>query len=69
MSGHTLLNILTGFILKIGSKGFISFLIALIPFFLISAIILLEMVIAVLQAYVFVTLVTIYLKDAYSTGH
>lgn len=69
MSGHTLLNILTGFILKIGSKGFISFLIALIPFFLISAIILLEMVIAILQAYVFVTLVTIYLKDAYSTGH
>lgn len=69
MSGHTLLNILTGFILKIGSKGFLSFLIALIPFFLISAIILLEMVIAVLQAYVFVTLVTIYLKDAYSVGH
>lgn len=69
MSGHTLLNILTGFILKIGSKGFISFLVALIPFFLISAIILLEMVIAVLQAYVFVTLVTIYLKDAYSVGH
>jgi F-type H+-transporting ATPase subunit a len=69
MSGHTLLNILTGFILKIGSKGFVSFLIALIPFFLISAIILLEMVIAILQAYVFVTLVTIYLKDAYSVGH
>lgn len=69
MSGHTLLNILTGFILKIGSKGFVSFLVALIPFFLISAIILLEMVIAVLQAYVFVTLVTIYLKDAYSVGH
>jgi F-type H+-transporting ATPase subunit a len=69
MSGHTLLNILTGFILKIGSKGFFSFLIALIPFFLISAIILLEMVIAVLQAYVFVTLVAIYLKDAYSVGH
>lgn len=69
MSGHTLLNILTGFILKIGSKGFFSFLVALIPFFLISAIILLEMVIAVLQAYVFVTLVAIYLKDAYSVGH
>lgn len=69
MSGHTLLNILTSFILKIGSKGFFSFLIALIPFLLISAIILLEMVIAVLQAYVFVTLATIYLKDAYSTGH
>ena len=69
MSGHTLLNILTSFILKIGSKGFVSFLIAIIPFLLISAIILLEMVIAVLQAYVFVTLATIYLKDAYSTGH
>lgn len=69
MSGHTLLNILTSFILKIGSKGFLSFLVSLIPFLLISAIILLEMVIAVLQAYVFVTLATIYLKDAYSTGH
>lgn len=69
MSGHTLLNILTGFILKIGSKNFISFIVALVPFFLISAIILLEMVIAILQAYVFVTLVAIYLKDAYSTGH
>lgn len=69
MSGHTLLNILTSFILKIGSKGFVSFLISIIPFLLISAIILLEMVIAVLQAYVFVTLSTIYMKDAYSTGH
>jgi F-type H+-transporting ATPase subunit a len=69
MSGHTLLNILTGFILKIGSGGILSFFIALIPFFLISAIILLEMIIAILQAYVFVTLVTIYLKDAFLVSH
>lgn len=69
MSGHTLLNILTGFILKIGSKNLISFFISLIPFVLISAIILLEMIIAVLQAYVFVTLCAIYLKDAFNISH
>ncbi len=70
MSGHTLLNILTGFILKIGSKRFCFVLNSIDSFFfLISAIILLEMVIAILQAYVFVTLVVIYLKDAYSVGH
>lgn len=69
MSGHTLLNILTSFIIKIGSKNFLSFLLSLIPFFLISAIVLLEMIIAVLQAYVFITLCSIYLKDSFNISH
>ncbi len=69
MSGHTLLHILTGFILKIGSKNIVFFFLSLIPFFLISAIIILEMVIAVLQAYVFVNLFAIYLKDSYNLSH
>jgi F-type H+-transporting ATPase subunit a len=69
MSGHTLLHILTGFILKIGSKNIFFFFIAIIPFILISAIIFLEIVIAILQAYVFVNLFAIYLKDAYNFSH
>jgi ATP synthase subunit 6 len=69
MSGHTLLNIMTGFILKMFSKSFFLMLVSLIPFFIISAIILLELGIAVLQAYVFVILFCIYLNDAYHLSH
>jgi len=70
MSGHTLLHILTGFIIKIGSNSFFFLLIAIIPFILITAIVLLELLIAFLQAYVFVTLFTVYLNDSYTrAGH
>jgi ATP synthase subunit 6 len=69
MSGHTLLNIMTGFILKMFSKGFFLMIVSLLPFIIICAIILLELGIAVLQAYVFMVLFCIYLNDAYHLTH
>ncbi len=69
MSGHTLLNIMTSFILKMFSKNFLFMLLSFFPFLIISGIILLEMGIAILQAYVFMVLFCIYLNDAYHLSH
>jgi F-type H+-transporting ATPase subunit a len=69
MSGHTLLKILVGFlwVLYISFlKGLlpIIFLIVIpIPFIAMIIIFILECAVAFLQAYVFLTLVTIYLND------
>jgi ATP synthase subunit 6 len=67
MSGHTLLNILSSFVIKINNNGFI--LLSLAPLFVVIAVFLLEVGIAFLQAYVFLVLVCIYLKDAFEAGH
>jgi ATP synthase subunit 6 len=69
MSGHTLLNIMTSFILKLFSKSFIFMVVSFLPFLIVCGIILLETGIAVLQAYVFVVLFSIYLNDAYHLSH
>lgn len=66
MAGHTLLHILMGFVISAAS---LSFFIALVPYVIVLAVGLLEMVIAVLQAYVFVVLLSIYLGDSLSPGH
>lgn len=66
MSGHTLLIILASFALVILEKSFYIFL---IPFILILVIIGLEIVIAILQTYVFTVLVCIYINDSIVGSH
>ena len=66
MSGHTLLAILANFTLIISKK---NLLIGAIPFLLIVAIIGLEAMIAMLQAYVFTVLLCIYLNDSLHGAH
>lgn len=66
MSGHSLLHILLFFTTKLVK---VHYIIGLVTLALISAIFLLELGIAFLQAYVFVVLVSIYLKDSYEVGH
>lgn len=63
MSGHVLIHILMGFLIKIGKN---SILIAIFPMILIVAIFFLEYGITFLQAYVFVTLVSIYFEENFS---
>ena len=66
LAGHTLLHIVAGFgvnLLKI------NFFFGLLPIFLLFAITTLEFGIAFLQAYVFVILLSIYLKDSISVSH
>ena len=66
MSGHTLLAILANFTFVLSKK---NLLIAFIPFLIIVAIIGLEAMIAILQAYVFTILLCIYLKDSIHGAH
>lgn len=62
MAGHTLLHILVFFSYSFIANSF--YLTALIPFLLVFAITFLELGIAVLQAYVFIVLLSIYLNDS-----
>jgi len=67
MAGHTLLYILAGFCLKIFLAGFVG--IAFFPFLVVFLVMGLEMGIAFLQAYVFLVLCCIYIRDAYNPVH
>src|SRR6204780_1115178 len=64
LSGHMLLNILSGFTYNIMSKGLIYFFLGLMPLLFIIAFSGLEIGIAFIQAQVFVVLSSSYIKDA-----
>nr|YP_010835021.1 ATP synthase F0 subunit a [Cryptomonas gyropyrenoidosa]WFQ82696.1 ATP synthase F0 subunit a [Cryptomonas gyropyrenoidosa] len=64
MAGHTLLKILASFAWKMLSIGGIFLIIQIFPLIVIVAITGLELAIAFLQAYVWTTLVCLYLSDA-----
>lgn len=64
LSGHMLLNILSGFTFNIMSKGFIYIFLGLAPLLFIIAFSGLEIGIAFIQAQVFVVLSSAYIKDA-----
>jgi F-type H+-transporting ATPase subunit a len=64
LSGHMLLNILSGFTYNIMNSGFIFFFVALLPLAFIMAFSGLELGIAFIQAQVFVVLSCSYIKDA-----
>lgn len=64
LSGHMLLNILSGFTYNIMTSGFVSFFLGLIPLAFIVAFSALELGIAFIQAQVFVVLTSSYIKDS-----
>jgi F-type H+-transporting ATPase subunit a len=64
LSGHMLLNILSGFTYNIMNSGIIFFFLALLPLAFIIAFSGLELAIAFIQAQVFVVLSCSYIKDA-----
>jgi len=64
LSGHMLLNILSGFTYNIMTSGIIFFFLALLPLAFIIAFSGLELAIALIQAQVFVVLTCSYIKDA-----
>jgi ATP synthase subunit 6 len=63
-AGHSLLAIIAGFGMSIGTSGSVFAVAALIPVGVIVVIYGLELAVAFLQAYVFGVLLCIYLKDA-----
>ena len=66
MSGHCLLKILAGFAWSLFASSGILSLAHLLPLMVIFAIVVLELAIAFLQAYVFVILLCVYLNDVIS---
>ena len=64
VAGHTLLKILSTFLIKIFSASFIIIIVTLVPFAVFTALIVLEIAVSFIQAYVFCVLVSSYLKDA-----
>jgi F-type H+-transporting ATPase subunit a len=64
LAGHTMLAVFGGFVVSLGAAGGIFTGLAIAPMLLIIAIMLLEMLVAFLQAYVFAILTCIYLNEA-----
>ena len=67
MAGHTLLHILASFTLGFIEAGYT--IASVIPFIIILAVVVLELGIAFLQAYVFLILLSIYLNDSFHPSH
>jgi F-type H+-transporting ATPase subunit a len=64
LAGHTMLAVFGGFVVALGSAGGILSALSIAPMLLIVAIMLLELLVAFLQAYVFAILTCIYLNEA-----
>src|ERR1700722_12446598 len=64
LAGHTMLAVFAGFVVSLGAAGGIYMGVAIAPMLLIVAIMLLELLVAFLQAYVFAILTCIYLNEA-----
>lgn len=69
MAGHTLVQILSSFLISALAAPGLLFLSSIFAFFVIFGITILEAAIAALQAYVFTVLLTIYINDAFNVGH
>lgn len=67
-AGHILLKVFAGFIISLGAAGFLAPL-AVLPFGLTVAFYALELLVAVVQAYVFALLTCIYLNDSINLHH
>jgi F-type H+-transporting ATPase subunit a len=64
LAGHTMLAVFGGFVVALGTAGGVLSALSIAPLLLIVAIMLLELLVAFLQAYVFAILTCIYLNEA-----
>lgn len=69
LAGHITLKVFAGFVVALGSMGFVGGLGAIFPFFMTVALTALEILVAALQAYVFAILSCMYLNDALHPAH
>ena len=69
LAGHIALKIFASFIIALASAGIFTAILSPLPLLLVIALVALETLVAVLQAYVFATLTCIYLNDALHPGH
>jgi len=64
LAGLTMLAVFVGFVVALGNAGGVLSVLSIAPMLLIIAIMLLELLVAFLQAYVFAILTCIYLNEA-----
>ena len=64
VAGHTLIKILATFLYQMFNASFIVAILTLIPFTFFLAIMILELAVSVIQAYVFTILTCSYIKDS-----
>jgi F-type H+-transporting ATPase subunit a len=69
LAGHITLQVFAGFIIMLAGWGILGWLGAAIPFVMVVLLTALELLVALLQAYVFAILTCIYLNDAIHPGH
>src|SRR3954469_4049525 len=69
LAGHITLKLVGGFVVMMGSIGVLGSVGAIAPLALTVALTALELLVALLQAYVFTILTCIYLNDAIHPGH
>lgn len=69
LAGHITLKVFAGFIVTLGSLGFLGIFGAVLPLIMTVALIALEFLVSVLQAYVFAVLASMYLNDAIHPSH
>jgi F-type H+-transporting ATPase subunit a len=69
LAGHITLKLVAGFVVMIGAYGVAGWAGAALPLIFTVALTALELLVAVLQAYVFTILTCIYLNDAIHPGH
>jgi F-type H+-transporting ATPase subunit a len=69
LAGHITLQVFAGFIIMLSGAGILGWFGAVLPFAMVIMLIALELLVAVVQAYVFVILTCIYLNDAVHPGH
>lgn len=69
MAGHLMLKVFASFSTMLLALGFGGYFLALVPVFFNSALLALELLVAVLQAYIFAILSCIYLKDTVDLHH
>jgi|SRR5579862_735771 len=69
LAGHITLQVFAGFIIMLAGFGVLGWFGAVLPFAMVVVLFALELLVAVLQAYVFAILTCIYLNDAIHPGH
>jgi F-type H+-transporting ATPase subunit a len=69
LAGHIALQIFAGFVIMLAGLGAVGWFAAVLPFAMIVALCALELLVAVLQAFIFTLLTCIYLNDAIHPSH
>ncbi len=69
LAGHITLKVFAGFVVGLGGLGTLGILGAAMPFLMVLALTALELLMSVIQAYVFTMLTCMYINDALHPGH